>query len=264
MASFSDVHPDEEWYYLNDKNNEQEGPFPFEEFKNFYRLKKFTGLSYVWNPNFHESWIELSTDKELLSRLKAAPRLTVAAAVRRTRMGKISVGVNTPAGAPPHSQSFSLKRMNSSNGNKSSFDIRSSQERNLLKSIGESEDSEQKNKKKGTLILEEEDDTPLTTAEKDALDSGNWKVLKTLDGEVEYYYNEKSNQISYEKPDILLYNSSSLRPKKMGSIKVLFHSTLFLKSSLKSGLFFSIILFFSPISEFKSKSIESPRLINIL
>ena len=101
MASFSDVHPDEEWYYLNDQNNEQEGPFPFEEFKNSYRLKKFSGLSYVWNPNFHESWIELNTDKELLNRLKKAPRLTAMAAIRKTRMGKVSVSVSTPAGAPP-------------------------------------------------------------------------------------------------------------------------------------------------------------------
>ena len=63
--------------------------------------------------------------------------------------------------------------------------------------------------------MEEEDDTPLTTEEKYALDSSSWKVLKTLDGEVEYYYNEKSNQISYEKPDILL----SLKERRKDNTK---------------------------------------------
>ena len=52
-------------------------------------------------------------------------------------------------------------------------------------------------------ILEEEDERPLTDAEKDALQRSSWTVLKTLDG-VEYYHNESTNQISYEKPDVLL------------------------------------------------------------
>ena len=115
MSSFSNVDPDEEWYYLDDASNEQKGPFKFEDFKNYFRLKKFTGLSYVWNPNFHENWIELNTDGALLKRLKEAPRLTkmTPAPIRRTRMGKVSVSVRT-AGAPPHTQSFCLKRVQSS------------------------------------------------------------------------------------------------------------------------------------------------------
>ena len=40
MSSFSNVDPDEEWYYLSDQTNEQQGPYPFGEFKNFYRLKR--------------------------------------------------------------------------------------------------------------------------------------------------------------------------------------------------------------------------------
>ena len=212
MSSFSNVDPDEEWYYLNDQTNEQQGPYPFGEFKNFYRLKKFTGLSYVWNPNFHENWIELNTDDKLLKRLKEAPRLTTMgpAAVRKTRMGKVSISVSTPAGAPPHSQSFSLNRVKSSSSNISSFDSRTNKERTLLNSIGEltidsvEDNGKKKTKKKKKMILEDEEDTPLTDAERNALDASSWKVLKTLDGEVEYYCNEATNQITYEKPDILL------------------------------------------------------------
>lgn len=223
MSSFSNVDPDEEWYYLNDQTNEQQGPYPFGEFKNFYRLKKFTSFSYVWNPNFHENWIELNTDDKLLKRLKEAPRLTTMgpAAVRKTRMGKVSISVSTPAGAPPHSQSFSLNRVKSSSSNISSFDSRTNKERTLLNSIGEltidsnEDNGKKKTKKKKKMILEDEEDTPLTDAERNALDASSWKVLKTLDGEVEYYCNEATNQITYEKPDILL----SLKERRKDNTK---------------------------------------------
>ena len=69
----------------------------------------------------------------------------------------------------------------------------------MLNSIGEltidsnEDNGKKKTKKKKKMILEDEEDTPLTDAERNALDASSWKVLKTLDGEVEYYCNEATN-----------------------------------------------------------------------
>ena len=127
------------------------------------------------------------------------------APIRRTRMGKVSVSVRTPAGAPPHTQSFCLKRVQSSAGNVSSFDARTEKERSLLNSMQQGVDLDVDVEKK-LKILEEENEIPLTDAEKDAcsgvagLYSKRWTASSTN--------NESTNQISYENQTFCLTESA--------------------------------------------------------
>ena len=52
MSSFSNVDPDEEWYYLDDASNEQEGPFKFDDFKRLLPTEKVYWPKLCMEPEF--------------------------------------------------------------------------------------------------------------------------------------------------------------------------------------------------------------------